>query len=70
MSLWLAAFLASLIASVLAAVLMFAVALVAAPRKIASGPVVMLARVLFLAACACAIVALFALIGGLVTSWA
>lgn len=61
MSVALAAMWALLIAAVLAFALMFCIALVAAPRKITSGPTVVLARGLFLTGCGCIILAVVAL---------
>lgn len=69
MSLALAAIWALLITAALAFVLMFCIALVAAPRKITSGPAVVLARGLFLVGCGCLILAIVALALAVGAGW-
>ena len=69
MSIALAAMWALLVTAVLAFVLMFGIALAAAPRKITSGPTVVLARGLFLVGCGCIILAIVALALALGAGW-
>lgn len=69
MSLALAAMWALLVTAVLAFVLMFCIALVAAPRKITTGPTVVLARGLFILGCGCIILAVVALALALGAGW-
>lgn len=69
MSLALAAMWALLITAGGAWVLMFCIALVAAPRRVTSGPVVALARGLFILGCGCIILAVVTLALALGAGW-
>lgn len=70
MSFWLALLLAAVAVIILGGGVMLAIGLVAAPRRITRGPLVVTARALFVAVMMSAAVAIVALVFGLATSWA
>lgn len=70
MSVQLAVLLACLIVTLLTWGVMFAIALVAAPKGITTGPTVLTARWLFVVGLVTLVLAVVALVWGLVTSWA
>lgn len=69
MSFWLALLLSALAFVVLGSGSLLGIGLVAAPRGITTGPVVTIARLLFVAVVMAAAVAIVALIVGVATSW-
>lgn len=70
MSLTLAALIVCGCGALLSLVLLLIVALMAAPRGVTKGPLVLIARGLFIIACGLALLAAIALVWGVSTSWA